>query len=120
MLIRVTRNFVTKDIKVNHQQFVHERAPSDLEQLEYFRNEFPALRIAQIFQIFQILNKREAPQQQQFQKLQLQIRNRYRNIMSAQIIQNQTRTRLQEVQTTLDLVNNLMLQEEVTLDRQWT
>jgi len=60
--------------------------------LEYFRNEFPELRIAHIFQIFQILNERDAPQQKQFQKLQSQIRNQYQNIMSAQILQNQTQT----------------------------
>ena len=61
MIASITRGFVNREIKSHHQEFIRNNQPSDLQQFEYFRERFPRLRIAQIFQNFQILNKSEAP-----------------------------------------------------------
>ena len=75
MIVAITRGFVNRETRIHHQTFVQNNQPSDLQQIEYFRNRFPRLRIAQIFQIFQILNSREASVENQFRNLRSQIQN---------------------------------------------
>ena len=61
MIVSITRGFVNREKQMRHQEFIQNNQLSDLQQLEYFRDRFPRLCIAQIFQNFKILIKRETP-----------------------------------------------------------
>ena len=86
--MRLTRSTITPEFINNYKQFLINNNPIDHHQFEYLRNNFSLLRVAHVFQIFEILNRREAVFQKQFQNIFSQIRNS-RPAMS---IQTQTRT----------------------------
>ena len=79
MVTSITRGYFTKSQKKEYQDFLLEN-PTDLQQIEYIRNKFENLRIAQNFQIFY---SRQSQFKVRIQNLLIQIRDRNnRNILS--------------------------------------
>ena len=62
------------------QEFVIDTQPSDDQQIEYLRNQFPNFHIDYIFQLIEILNSRRHRQQPNFENLTNFVRRRNRNI----------------------------------------
>ena len=60
-MVNITRNSVTDEQREQHKIFLQQHLPSDDQQVEYLRTQFPTRPVIEILQIFQILNDREFP-----------------------------------------------------------
>ena len=80
MVQTISRSIVTRDLRRRFLQFVTETQPTDDQQLEFLRNQFTNLHLAQIFQIFEILNSRKHQQQINLENLINQVRLRNNRI----------------------------------------
>ena len=80
MVQTISRSIVTRDLRRRFLQFVTETQPTDDQQIEFLRNQFTNLHLAQIFQNFEILNSRKHQQQINFENLINQVRLRNNRI----------------------------------------
>ena len=80
MVRNITRRTLTEEQKVRYNRFVAETNPSDDQQIDYLRNHFPNLFLAQIFHLFEILNSRRHQNQINFANLIRTVRIRNNRI----------------------------------------
>ena len=69
MVRNITRRCITREQREHFDQFINETQPSDDQQIEYLRIQFPNFHLAHIFQLFEILNSRRHRQQINFENL---------------------------------------------------
>lgn len=77
----ITRRFLTSEQTQQYNLFIEEINPSDKQQIHYLQNQFPNLLLAQIFQLFEILNSRRHQQQINFENLIRRVRIRNNHIV---------------------------------------
>ena len=91
MVRNITRCKRSREQREHFQQFVDDTQPSDDQQIDCLRNQFPNFHLPQIFQLFEIFHSRRHNQQLNFETLINFARCRnIRNERNAEQIMNAT------------------------------